>query len=49
MQKTKPAMCQRASFWVATAVVAHTLWTSAAPSMTYQLYASEWNLTHTVQ
>jgi uncharacterized protein (DUF427 family) len=22
---------------------------SAAPSMTYQLYASEWNLTHTVQ
>ena len=39
---------RRASFWVATAVVAHTLWTSAAPSMTYRLYASEWSLTHTV-
>lgn len=39
---------RRASFWVATAVVAHTLWTSAAPSMTYRLYASEWSLTHTM-
>ncbi|MBA1140977.1 MFS transporter [Mesorhizobium sp. CCANP35] len=29
-------------------VVAHTLWTSAAPAMTYQLYAEEWRLTHTV-
>src|ERR1700730_5361252 len=38
---------RRASFWVAAAVVAHTLWTSAAPSMTYPLYASEWSLTHT--
>jgi MFS family permease len=38
---------RRASFWVATAVVAHTLWTSAAPSMTYPVYAAEWNLTHT--
>src|SRR5260221_2434125 len=38
---------RRASFWVAAAVVAHTLWTSAAPSMTYPLYASEWDLTHT--
>src|ERR1700686_891314 len=38
---------QRASFWVAAAVVVHTLWTSAAPSMTYPLYASEWGLTHT--
>ncbi len=37
---------RRASFWVASAVVAHTLWTSAAPSMTYPPYASEWNLTH---
>jgi MFS family permease len=35
---------RRASFWVVTAVVAHTLWTSAAPSMTYRLYASEWGL-----
>src|SRR5882672_8636774 len=39
---------RRASFWVVTAVVAHTLWTSAAPSMTYRLYASEWSLTPTV-
>jgi len=31
---------RRASFWVATAVVAQTLWTSAAPAMTYRLYAS---------
>jgi len=38
---------RRASFWVAAAVVTHTLWTSAAPSMTYPLYASEWGLTHT--
>ena len=37
---------RRAGFWVMTAVVAHTLWTSAAPSMTYPLYASEWGLTH---
>ncbi len=37
---------RRASFWVATVVVAHTLWASAAPSMTYPPYASEWNLTH---
>ena len=28
---------RRASFWVTAAVVAHTLWTSAAPSMTYPL------------
>src|SRR6202140_770433 len=42
-----PTIGRRASFWVAAAVVAHTLWTSAAPSMTYPLYASEWDLTHT--
>src|SRR5260370_6047087 len=39
---------QRASFWVAAGVVAHTLWTSAAPAMTYPLFAEEWHLTHTV-
>jgi hypothetical protein len=37
---------RHASFWVAAAVVAHTLWASAAPAMTYPPYASEWNLTH---
>jgi predicted MFS family arabinose efflux permease len=39
---------QRASFWVSAGVVAHTLWTSAAPAMTYRLYAEQWHLTHTV-
>jgi predicted MFS family arabinose efflux permease len=29
-------------------VVAHTLCTSAAPAMTYPLFAQEWHLTHTV-
>ena len=29
-------------------VVAHTLWTSAAPAMAYRLYAQEWHLSHTV-
>ena len=38
---------RRLSFWVVTAVVVHTLWISAAPSMTYRLYASEWGLTPT--
>src|ERR1700757_537074 len=40
----------RASFWAAAGVVAHTLWTSAAPppAMTYRLYAEEWHLTHAV-
>ena len=39
---------RQASFWVSAGVVAHTLWTSAAPAMTYRLYAEEWHLTHTV-
>lgn len=38
----------RASFWVAAGVVAHTLWTSAAPAMSYRLYAEHWQLSHTV-
>src|SRR6202048_2100391 len=38
---------RRASFWVAAAVVVHTLWTTAAPSMPDRLYASEWGLTAT--
>src|SRR6202048_2232601 len=41
-------LSQRASFWVAAGVVAHTLWTSAAPAMTYPLFAEQWHLTHTV-
>lgn len=41
------ALDRRASFWVPAGVVAHTLWASAAPAMTYGLYASEWHLTPT--
>ncbi|WP_167760269.1 MFS transporter [Paraburkholderia pallida] len=44
---TRVALGRRASFWVSAGVVAHTLWTSAAPAMTYRLYASEWHLTPT--
>ena len=44
---TRVALDRRASFWVSAGVVAHTLWTSAAPAMTYRLYASEWHLTVT--
>ncbi|MBG6237680.1 MFS family permease [Mycetocola sp. CAN_C7] len=42
------ALSRRASFWVAAAVVAIALWTSAAPTVSYPLYASEWNLTPAV-
>jgi MFS family permease len=34
--------------FVSAGVVAHTLWTSAAPAMTYRLYALEWHLSHAV-
>jgi predicted MFS family arabinose efflux permease len=39
---------RRASLLVSAGVVSHTLWTSAAPALTYRLYAQEWRLTHTV-
>jgi predicted MFS family arabinose efflux permease len=39
---------RRASLLVSAGVVGHTLWTSAAPALTYGLYAQEWHLTHTV-
>ena len=39
---------RRASLLVSAGVVSHTLWTSAAPALTYGLYAQEWQLTHTV-
>jgi len=39
---------RRASLLVSAGVVSHTLWTSAAPALTYGLYAEEWHLTHTV-
>jgi MFS family permease len=39
---------RRASLCVSAGVVAHMLWTSAAPAMVYRLYAAEWQLSHTV-
>lgn len=42
---TRRTLGQRASFWVAAAVVMHTLWTSAAPAMSYPIYAAEWHFT----
>src|SRR5712664_330389 len=39
---------RRASLVVSAGVVGHTLWTSAAPALTYRLYAEEWHLTHTM-
>lgn len=39
---------RRASLLLSAGVVSHTLWTSAAPALTYGLYAEEWHLTHTV-
>src|ERR1700688_270815 len=39
---------RRASLLVSAGVVGHTLWTSAAPALTYRLYAQEWHLNHTV-
>jgi len=35
---------RQASFLTAAAVVAHTIWTSAAPVLTYPIYAHEWGL-----
>jgi MFS family permease len=39
---------RRAALAVSACVVAHTLWTSAAPAMVYRLYAQQWHLTHAV-
>ena len=39
---------RRASLVVAALVVAHTLWTSAAPAIAYRLYAQQWHLSHMV-
>lgn len=36
---------RRSSFWVAAAIAAIALWTSAAPTVTYPVYAAEWKLT----
>lgn len=41
------ALSPRASFWVAGAVVALALWTSACPTMTYPLYEAKWQVSTT--
>jgi MFS family permease len=41
-------LSNKLSFWVAAAVAAIALWTSAAPTITYPLYAAEWHLTPVV-
>lgn len=41
------ALSRGASFWTAAAVAGICLWTSAAPTTTYPLYASTWHLTPT--
>jgi predicted MFS family arabinose efflux permease len=46
--RARVVLGQRASLLVSAGVVAHTLWTSAAPAMAYRLYAEEWHLSHTV-
>jgi MFS family permease len=38
---------RRASLAVSAGVAAHTLWTSAAPALTYRLYAQQWHLDYT--
>ncbi len=45
-RKAKP-LSRRASFWTAAAVAAISLWTSAAPTTAYPLYAKTWHLTPT--
>ena len=40
-------LSRRASFWTAAAVAGLSLWTSAAPTTTYPLYARSWHLTPT--
>lgn len=47
-QRGRFVLGRRASLLVSAGVVSHTLWTSAAPALTYGLYAREWHLTHTV-
>lgn len=40
-------LSRRAGFWTAASVAGLSLWTSAAPTTTYPLYASAWHLTPT--
>ncbi|MDM9627540.1 MFS transporter [Rhizobium sp. S152] len=42
---TRHVLGRKASFLTASAIVAHTIWTSAAPALSYPLYAQQWHLT----
>src|ERR1700754_778075 len=44
---TMRPLSRRGGFWTAAAVAGISLWTSAAPTTTYPLYASAWHLTPT--
>jgi MFS family permease len=43
MSSNNLAARPRAAFWVATGVIVQTLWTSAAPAMSYAWYARTWH------
>jgi MFS family permease len=43
-----PVALGRRALFVSAGMVTHTLWASAAPAMTYRLFADEWHLNHTV-
>jgi predicted MFS family arabinose efflux permease len=45
--RSRRTLSRRGSFWTAAAVAGISLWTSAAPTTTYPLYASAWHLTPT--
>jgi MFS family permease len=47
VEPSRRTLSRRASFWTAAAVAGISLWTSAAPTTTYPLYASTWHLTPT--
>jgi len=45
--RSRRVLSRRGNFWTAAAVAGISLWTSAAPTTTYPLYASTWHLTPT--
>jgi predicted MFS family arabinose efflux permease len=46
--RSRRVLGRRGSFWTAAAVAGISLWTSAAPTTSYPLYARTWHLTPTV-
>ena len=45
--RSRRVLGRRGSFWTAAAVAGISLWTSAAPTTSYPLYAKTWHLTPT--